>query len=317
MWCQRVRMTKSKYQGSALISALFIMTLIAITATAMSMRFMIEIYRTQLINNSDKLYLSSEAVRFWAMGLMSDPKQRLNINLGHALVAKFPKSQDIPKEIQLNGYIYDLQSLFNLNNLQDRSWIKTFQNLLSAGIPNLTEAEQQNLQTELIYWLSPYHPDNIHDSVVETYKSKTPPILPAYQAMSSVSEFRLINGISQARYQALSPYITALPSITRININTASKTLIKCLGHHLNDEKLAPLLKLRKKGIHDFKSIETLLERYQIPSQLITLDSEYFLVKARAQMPDLSLTVYSILKREVTAKGPIKVSLISESINTL
>ena len=58
-------------RGSALISALFIMTLVAIAATAMSTRLQMDIYRTRLSVNSDKLYLASQAVTGWALAQLS------------------------------------------------------------------------------------------------------------------------------------------------------------------------------------------------------------------------------------------------------
>ena len=60
-------MTGRSINGSALLSALFIMTLIAIAATAMSTRLQLDIYQTRMTINSDKLYLASDVVKFWAM----------------------------------------------------------------------------------------------------------------------------------------------------------------------------------------------------------------------------------------------------------
>jgi general secretion pathway protein K len=51
-----------KDPGGALLTALFIMTLVAIVATAMSTRLQLDIYRTRLIVTYDKLYLASQAI---------------------------------------------------------------------------------------------------------------------------------------------------------------------------------------------------------------------------------------------------------------
>ena len=45
-----------KNKGGALLTALFIMTLVAIVATAMSTRLQLDIYRTDLIVSHNKLY---------------------------------------------------------------------------------------------------------------------------------------------------------------------------------------------------------------------------------------------------------------------
>lgn len=61
-------------KGSALLTALFIMTLVAIVATAMSTKVQLDIYRTRLILTHDKLYFASQAVTFWSMGQLADKK---------------------------------------------------------------------------------------------------------------------------------------------------------------------------------------------------------------------------------------------------
>ena len=67
-------------RGSALISALFIMTLVAIAATAMSTRLQLDIYRTRLTISSDKLFLASQAVTFWAMHTLSNESLQVRLN---------------------------------------------------------------------------------------------------------------------------------------------------------------------------------------------------------------------------------------------
>ena len=54
-------------RGSALLTALFIMTLVAIVATAMSTKLQVDIYRTRLTLTHDKLYLASQGVAVWAL----------------------------------------------------------------------------------------------------------------------------------------------------------------------------------------------------------------------------------------------------------
>jgi general secretion pathway protein K len=65
------------HRGSALISALFIMTLVAIAATAMSTRLQLDIYRTRLTLITDKLYLASQYVTFWAMSELTYSKKKV------------------------------------------------------------------------------------------------------------------------------------------------------------------------------------------------------------------------------------------------
>lgn len=71
-----MRRNNENNKGGALLTALFIMTLVAIVATAMSIRLQTDIYRTRLVLTHDKLYLASQAVTFWALGELRDGKQK-------------------------------------------------------------------------------------------------------------------------------------------------------------------------------------------------------------------------------------------------
>lgn len=107
-----------KNRGSALLTALFIMTLVAIVATAMSTRLQLDIYRTRLIINHDKLYLASQAITFWALSELNNKNIKLTKLTEQGMVDEYPKNMDaIYPQVQLSGGIYDLQARFNLNNL--------------------------------------------------------------------------------------------------------------------------------------------------------------------------------------------------------
>ena len=82
----------NKETGSALITALFIMTLITIAATAMTMRLQLDIYRTRLTLTTDKLNYASQFVIFWAMGELSNNKNRYFTADLNGKVAEFPKA---------------------------------------------------------------------------------------------------------------------------------------------------------------------------------------------------------------------------------
>ncbi|WP_269570247.1 type II secretion system protein GspK [Legionella tunisiensis] len=122
-----------KKEGSALISALFIMTLVAIAATAMSTRLQLDIYRTRLTINSDKLYLASQALSFWAMDELTHKKKApFLVGDTYGKVASFPtKLQRLYPEALIEGGLYDLQARFNLNNLTDKNIRLSFYNYLN------------------------------------------------------------------------------------------------------------------------------------------------------------------------------------------
>ena len=142
--------------------------------------------------------------------------------------------------------------------------------------------------------------------------------MPSYQAMQSISELRLVSGVSQAIYQKLQPYVTVLPETTAININTAPKLILRSLGNGLNDQQIDELLQARsKKGVNDLKIISPLLQKLNIPNDQITIESTYYLCIATATSEDLHLTTYTVISRTKDKKGRILIGIVSESLNTM
>ncbi len=128
---------------------------------------------------------------------------------------------------------------------------------LLENIPiKISTKEAKLLLLAINYWINPYQPGRGHDSFLEYYLKQHPPYLPAHQVFQSISELRLIQGIDRNLYQNLTPYLTALPEITPININTASKPLIMSLGNGLTETQFQELLEARgESGIKDMEKL--------------------------------------------------------------
>ena len=126
------RKTTRTHQGSALITALFIITLIAITATAISVRIRNTIEATHLIETTDRLYLASQAVSIWAMDRITDPKQELGkANKTTGAILSFPPNlQHIYPNVTISGQLFDLQGRLNLNNMTNTQYQTVFYSLL-------------------------------------------------------------------------------------------------------------------------------------------------------------------------------------------
>ena len=309
--------TRVANHGSALISALFIMTLVAIAATAMSTRLQLDIYRTRLTISSDQLYLASQAVSFWAMDTLKE-KKRFTVKNGQGKLASFPsKLQHLYPGIQIKGEIYDLQARFNVNNLHDKKFHPLFFKLLEHTLTDNNNEQHRALLKAIYHWISPYQVDR-PDNHLNTYLRQHSPYIPSYQLMRSVSELRLINGVSDKIYQELLPHITVLPEVTPININTASKWILMSLGNGLSETQLQELLKIRgKKGITDLNDIYPLLQKLDIPRDQITIESTYYLSVATTSSEDLNLTSYVIIKRGKDQQGHMTLGIVSESLNTM
>lgn len=310
--------TKLFQHGSALISALFIITLVAIAATAMSMRIQLDIYRTRLTIQSDKLYLASEAVLFWAMGELSNKKISVLPPNSDGTLLVFPKaSQNLSPNLLTTGNLYDIQGRFNLNNLTQKEYFPFFIKLLENVLPDVDAKEREKIAIATKQWITPYTPGRGNDEFVSYYTQQKPPYYPAQDRMQNVSEFRLIRGVTANIYQALSPYITALPETTPINVNSASKLMLMSLGNGLTESQVSEIIRLRDtKGIKDMSELFTNIKDLNIRSKQITVESKYFLSIAKVTGDDQSLLNYSIIERAKDQEGNIAVSLVSESLNS-
>jgi general secretion pathway protein K len=308
----------TKNRGSALLSALFIMTLVAIAATAMSTRLQLDIYRTKMTIASDKLYLAAQVVSFWALSELSNPKQKFSRSDNWGKVDDFPaKFQSIYPNSIIKGGLYDLQARFNLNNVADKKYLIAFQEFLKHSAKKLEAQQRVTLSLDLYNWLSPYQPGQDAASNLSYYLNQKPAYYPAQQLMQNASEFRLLKGVNAKLYRSLKNYIIALPEQTAININTASKPLLMSLGFGLNESQVDELIAVRgKHGIPDMNKLNPLLQKLNIRAENITLESQYFMSVAYVQMDDLNLISYTLLKRKKDKNGQMIVSLISESLNT-
>lgn len=309
-------MPKNKEQGSALITALFIMTLVAIAATAMSTRLQLDIYRTHLNLVSKKLYLASQGVTFWAFSELSNSKNNFSVADKEGKIINFPaKLQTIYPSVITKGALYDLQARFNLNNLVEKEERAVFLNLLEQQT-KLNAKQRETLVQAFIHWLSPYEPNQGNNESLAYYTSQKPAYFPAHQLLQNVSEFRLLYGVTDVIYRELTDFIVALPEKTAINFNTASKPILLSLANDLTEKKVEKLMAARgKKGISKFQDIEELLKKYNIRKEHLTLESQYYLVHSETKIEDLNFNSYVVIKRKKDKKGKISTSIISESFN--
>lgn len=313
-----VESAKRPNTGSALLTALFIMTLVAIVATAMATKTQLDIYRIKLIVTHDKLYLAAQAETFWAMGELNNTKNKFIKANTQGVVSQYPLNKGhIDQTIVLSGALYDLQARYNVNNLTNRKAMMGFVNLIGATMHQVTEAEKTQLTLAVSDWITPYDLARGKDNYLSYYMSQSPPYYPSHQLMSSQSELRLVKNVSAPIYLALEPFICALPESTPININTASKQVLKSLSSSITDTQLNELLKQRKEhGIKDLKKIEALLKKLNIAPEQITVESTYFLNVASATSDNINLTVYTLFQRKRDKKGKITVTILRESLNT-
>lgn len=107
-----------KQRGTAIISALFLMSIVAMLAVTMLTRQNIEVRRTEIIFQEERLLAQLEWVELWAieqLNAIAQQEAQDYVALEQTWAEPLPEFQQ--EGIWLSGEITDLQSRFNINNL--------------------------------------------------------------------------------------------------------------------------------------------------------------------------------------------------------
>lgn len=312
-------MKNSRNKGSAILTALFIMILVSIAATAMSLRLQIDINRTQLIQNISTLKsFAEEGEKIMINQLIKnsspyskDKKQNID---PIPFTLKATNNKLFKREVVLT----DLQSKFNLNGLKNSGQLKPFTLLILALMPKLSKEEAFYIALFTQEWISKENQRVTNVTTEKFYANLKTPYLPTHKPFTSLSEWRLIKGVTQTIFNHLSLYLTALPIETPINLNTAPSAVLKTLGNGLTEVQSKNIIKIR--GQDGFKTLNEALNNPEIKKmgldiKNLTLTSDYFLITSSVSNEESQLVLYTTVKREIKKKG-VRISVLQQTLNT-
>lgn len=292
--------TRPKTKGVALITAVLITAVIAIAAVAMAAQQTLDVRRTANIIDSDRSYVFALGVESWAQQMLLHDRRNSQIDyLGEDWALHLP-----PITVEgavVTGHIEDIQGRFNLNNLIDNNGkaspldMQRFKQLLTVTDLN------PNLADAVVDWIDPdsdtTQPDGAED---EEYMRADIPYRAANRLFASPSELLLVKGFTSDNYKKLAPYITALPTRTTINVNTAPKEVLMALANGISDSDVQQLLDARSdKG---FANLDAFMQHQALAARGLNRDglsvaSEYFLLDAATQFGRGQTHLYSVLAR--------------------
>ncbi|MFA4920142.1 MAG: general secretion pathway protein GspK, partial [Thermodesulfovibrionales bacterium] len=117
--------------------------------------------------------------------------------------------------------------------------------------------------------------------------------------LDSVDELLLIHGISKEDYDKLLPYITIYGN-GEININSASKPVIRCLSNDISDELAQRVIDYRKsmpfKVKADLQNVNGFSSAVYNPfSDMITSESSTFSIKSTASSGGVKRVIETVL----------------------
>jgi len=318
---KRPEQVPARQTGVALITALLIISLVTIISVEMASDQQLSIRRTGNVLLWDQALQYAQGGEVWASGILkrdlkSDQKTDMVDHLNEDWASKLPMTPIDGGSI--GGVIIDMQSRFNINNLYPDNTQNTGNN---APPPQQKAAEAlktfKGLLNELgldvsiadavVDWLDPdidtRFPDGAEDLAYQNGKN---PYRTANRRLAHISELRLIKGINQKVYNKLLPYVTALPTYTTVNINTASAAVITSLAKEIDSQTAKDIVEIRKQtpynSFDDFKKeLKKLLPGNKQPGpqlkEMADVKSNYFRVDAQVQLGKLQLVMHSVMYR--------------------
>ncbi len=292
---------RRQQRGVAVLTAMLVVTIGTIIAVNLMWEATLDLRRTESALAADQGLLYMQGAEAWAADILRQDQvdSPSSDNLSEPWATDLP-----PLPVDggtITGRLEDLQGRFNVNNLlkpdgtQNDLARKQFERLLS-----LLELDP-GLAGAVVDWLDPdtevRFPTGGEDV---TYAGADPPYRTANSMITSPSELMAVAGFDKDAYQALAPYVTALPIGTKLNVNTASAVLLASLSEDIDLPTAESLVEQRNNA--DFPDIDKTFEGLVEPAVLKTIDgvSEHFLLTATVTLGTNQLTMRSVLQRDAS-----------------
>jgi general secretion pathway protein K len=324
--CRNPINRKPRSQGGvALVTALLVVSLATMAAVAMVVRQQMDIRRTANVLAYDQAMLYLKFAEDAAGELLhlavtnSDNKDIIHMGQGWNQPVQVPVEGGV-----LEGVLEDMQGRFNVNSLRksdgkiDETALKRLQNLLALRGP------YEHLATAVAEWVGNDENDAADLADLAYLGREKRPYRAAVRPMESLSELRAVQGFNdldeqdntQTVFDAIAPYLSALPPDAGLNVNTMpdwAPQLLMMLDGKIAIDTAESLLK----GERKFSSpAEFLAEVPGLPSGLeegLTVKSRYFMLHTRVQLGHTQLEASSLLDYD-SASGAARV--IRRSIGT-
>ena len=300
------RARKRRQSGIALITAVLVVAVAVIAATAMLVTQNVAIHRSSNLRFVEQAWWYGAGVENWVGEILRKDREEGD-EVDH-LGEDWAQPVDyLPIEGGfVSGQVLDQQGCFNINNLdgpyaeQAAEQFKRLLGFLEGADPYIAPGLVQAIQDWIDPGLDPRTPGGAEDSI---YTGFDPPYRAANRPMQSVSELMLVNGMTPELYQALLPYVCAVPDRNdlRINVNTAKPRVLASLAEGLT-EKDGDTLAARQverpyESTQDFRAEDTLRGK-SVDERMISVATGYFLLTGEIRVGNGRVRLYSLIFRE-------------------
>ncbi len=298
-------MSCHRQSGVALLTALLVVALATAAAVAMTTRQQLDMRRIGNLLHSEQAWAYVLGAESWARVVLArDAKDNKVDNLSEDWATQVPAS--LVEGGSVIGRVIDLQGRFNVNSLVvngkvDVPAVNRYKRLL------LTLGLDVALADTLVDWLdTDIDPVNLNGAEDQFYLLRQPPYRAANRLMADISELRLVKGYDEKVMGKLlggdsgTPFVTALPEPTVINVNTASAEVLTTLANGLSLKDGESIIEAR--GDSGFEKLADLLQLpvmagRQVDQQALSVQSHWFLLLGEANVGQGRVKLASLIQR--------------------
>lgn len=293
-----------KNRGVALITVMLIVVLASAAVVAMTSRQQLDIRRTENTLQQAQAQMYLLGIEQWVRHILSEDRRNNETDhLGEAWATRVPS---MPVEGgSLDGYVEDLQGRFNLNNLSQggdagKAALEQFQRLLN------TLGLKEGLATTIKDWvdvdMETSFPDGAEDMY---YLGLSPAYRTANRLMISPSELLLLKEVTTEDYETLLPHVCTLPTVTPVNINSATAEVLTSITEDLSLVQMQGIVDAREDD--PFEDVDELLSNTifagkEIPENLLSVSSNYFVLRSEAKIGHLRQKMNVVYERDTEGK---------------
>jgi general secretion pathway protein K len=294
-----------RQRGIALITAIILVAIAAVLATAIGFASAMSARRASTLFGADQSFLAAEgAEALAAFALRQGGGSNGVFSLDQPWAQAYGPFELTDGVVLEFAQIEDESSKFNINDLATGPNGTTNQNMLKVFQRLLRQLNLEDKWAGLIAdWVDsdniPNTPDGAEDSV---YLAQTPQYRTANIAVTSISELLALPGFGRARYDRIAPYITALPPGTGVNVCTASGVLLDAMAdktEYSTDPTALANERLDAKGCFPPMSVyQQSLSTGSDVSGLLGTSTSYFRLRSFITIGTARFTLYSLLYRD-------------------
>ncbi len=294
-----------RQSGIALITAMLVVALAAIAATAILSSANIAIHRTATLQDSEKAWWYAAGVESWIKSIL---ERDLDANDFDGLTDIWAQPVDFlpTDEGFLRGAVFDLSGRYNLNNLAViepaayEKQVEVFTRLL-ANLEMTDEFRARALAGAIRDWIdSDSEPTGFEGAEDSEYLGIDPPYRVANRPMVSTSELMAIKGMDRELYTRLRDVVSALPRLgIPINVNTAPIPVLRALVAQPGPEFEAFERSRAEKPAESIQELEAagVFAAQDAPRDMMSVKSNFFLLRAEAFVGSGRIALYSSFYR--------------------